>query len=158
MRILAAIVLISVGIPTHGDAQDSPWEAFDPSHPNFVSIGGGATSGFLGVRYSRSLGSSPALIGIGVGLDGITPYVEIARAKGRLEDLQAYFGLGFWIGWGDQSHTGFLVLDFGHRRWLGQKWRWYVDYGASIVPPLWGETHLGLLTFAYPRLQMGVTF
>ncbi len=155
---MIAVVLASLGFSTPSTAQDSPWESLDPTHPNFVSAGVGATTGVLGIRYSRSLGNSPVLVGLGAGLDGITPYVELTKTDGRLEDRQTYVGVGFWVGWGDQSRTGSLLFAFGQRKWLGQDWRMYIDYGVSIVPPLWGQTNLGLMVFAFPRLQVGLTF
>lgn len=157
-RAFAIVILLALIPAVAGQAQDSPWEAYDPTHPNFVALGIGGNAGLVGVRYARSLGASPFFAGIGMGLDGVTPYVEAARAKGVFEDSQTYVSLGLWAGWREYANTGSLLVTFGQRMWFFGNWRLFMDYGLSFMPPLWGETNLGLMTFAFPSLQVGFTF
>ena len=135
----------------------SPLEAWDPSHPHSLAIGVGANTATLGVRYAYSIGSSPVLLGIGAGRDGVTPYAEIAFGSWFFSDCQSYFGVGTWIGWGSMKGSGSLLIEFGQRLWMSNQ-RLFTDIGLAMVPPLWGNPDLGMSTLAFPRVQFGFTF
>jgi hypothetical protein len=139
-------------------AQDpSPLEQWDPNHTHAFAVGFGANTASLGVRFAESIGSSPVLIGVGVGREGVTPYAEIALGSGFFSDCQSYFGLGAWIGWGSLKNSGSLLIEFGQRLWMKNQ-RVFTDVGLAMVPPLWGKPSLGMSTLAFPRVQVGFTF
>jgi hypothetical protein len=142
----------------HLEAQGpSSLEQWDPSHTHFIAVGLGANTASLGMRFAESIGSSPILLGLGVGRDGVAPYAEIALGSGFVGDCQSYFGLGTWIGWGPLKNSGSLLIEFGQRLWMRNQ-RLFTDFGLAMVPPLWGKPNLGMSSLAYPRVQVGFTF
>jgi hypothetical protein len=157
-KALASVPLILLLAANHIAAQDpSPLEQWDPVHTHFLAVGIGANTASIGVRFAESIGSSPVLLGLGVGRDGVTPYAEIALGSGFFGDCQSYFGLGAWIGWGSFKDSGSLLIEFGQRLWMRNQ-RVFTDVGLAMVPPLWGEPDLGMSSLAFPRVQLGFTF
>ncbi len=157
-KALAKAALFLLVAANESAAQDpSPLEQWDPNHTHFLAIGLGANTATLGVRFTESIGSSPVLLGVGVGRDGVTPYAEVALGSGFFSDCQSYFGLGTWIGWGSLRNSGSLLIEFGQRLWMRNQ-RVFTDFGLAVVPPLWGKPNLGMSSLAFPRFQVGFTF
>ena len=131
------------------------WEPRDPSRPFTLAVGPAVNSGGLGGRLTYRVGNSPMSVGLGVGILGFTPQLDVVFGA---NETQSYLGIGILVGYaGTVRETGTLTIDIGRRQWMANE-RSFFDFGITVLPTLWGEPNWGLLALGCPRAQIGFTF
>ena len=112
--------------------------------PEILAIGLGLETGMLGFKYLRWLNSTPMILGMGVGFEGIAPQLQIS-----------VFQIGHWSIYGNASvlispwdwvifSKGSVTPGFsvGLQRWPSQNERFGIFFtiGAGIYTQIRGES------------------